>query len=240
MISTLPSFHDNATKPEKQPDHHLSIFTIDQLLNPLASFETYYGTDDESLSADLSSTICATCEDCRVELSRLVSDYEEDEEGIIRCQECAQTHNRRKVQFAEHDSIILIPSHRDYTDEEYYGMWTNPDELQDSMRRNRMEYKFEGHWKLVLEEDKFILCTDGELYHPVTVRLYLRHLERQQQVAKEEARRLTNRQGNGNDNDDSLSSEYPSKESNNLPQRENIIVPNLAETIIPRLTASVA
>lgn len=73
------------------------------------------------------------------------------------------------------DSVEInnIPSHRDFTDEEFYGIWHAPGELEANANRNKVEYYFERNWRFAVEEDRFIRCSDGKLHHPITVKLYI-------------------------------------------------------------------
>lgn len=242
-------------------DHFM--FTADILFNPLAGFEKFIDDDCSSCTPSVASS----CQSCQVELCAgcVVSDYEQDA-----CKQYPrpqpQQQQGRRVHFAEEETVVTIPSHRDYTDEEYDSMWSNPDEIEENAYRNRLEYRYEGHWKMVLEEDQLILCSDGQLYHPVTVGLYLRHLERQQARKEElEAQRVAERKrksdllvvgdttgtvihedhkkvrrsSTSSDKVPTMSGKIPTNKPDFL-NPTNIIVPDLANTTVPRLTAPLA
>lgn len=231
-------------------------FTVEQLFNPLMGFER----EDDGDSS--SSCICTSCTACQIELSLRVSDCEQCQDSSIHCRKCGSEtcrsqNQQRRVQFAESQDIITIPSHRDYTDEEVDNIWASPDEIEENANRNRLEYKYEGHWRMVLEEEQFILCSDGKLYHPVTVGLYLRHLEHQKARARrDEAERLAERKRKSH-LEESVCDAKKAKTCSVVPESHNgritksrfhnsffvasgSIFPRFADTAIPRLTACVA
>lgn len=149
------------------------MFTVEDLFNPLRGFER----DEHGESS--SSPLSANSKGSHLELGLLVVS---DEEIHSRNYETKATAKKqRKVRFAEAPRVAMIPSHRDHTDEEYFSIWSSPEEIEENANRNRIEFYYESHWKMVLEEDRFVLCSDGELYHPVTVNLHLRRLKQQQE-----------------------------------------------------------
>lgn len=119
---------------------------------------------------------------------------EEDDEHNI-CEETTVAkddceHSNRRVRFCERVDVVLIPSFHDYTEEDHAAIWAGSEEIFFNAHRSRIEYQFEGcDWRRVMEEKDFILCSDGNLYHPATVLAHLRSI----QVANNEARQYQNR-----------------------------------------------
>lgn len=154
--------------------------TIGQLFNPLLDLENLHAEShfpNNRVPPTSLSSINA-CRPSHIELSSLYS-----LDGLADCNDLTRSRKKR-VHFSGNDDVVhWIPSHRDYSQKEYTSMWSNPDEIAYNASRNRIEFRFEGwDWRAVLEESKFVLCTDGELYHPITVHLYLQQLRREETI----------------------------------------------------------
>lgn len=94
----------------------------------------------------------------------------------------------RHVTFAPFDKIVWIPSFRDYTPEQHARIWASCDEIDANAQRGRHEFRWEGaDWRTALEEDDFILCSDGNRYHPATVYAHLEYLKLVQEAQAEAA-----------------------------------------------------
>ncbi|CAB9515720.1 expressed unknown protein [Seminavis robusta] len=152
--------------PHRSTAKRLDV-SVEQLFNPLLGLvDSMTDSDDDTPRWKTS----------QVELSQLL---ESDDERSLSCNKKKSRH----VCFAlEPETVALIPSHRDMTDVEWNSLFWGCDEIDQNARRNRVEFQVEGNWRNVLEESEFTLCSDGCLYHPVTVEIHLRNL-RAQQVA---------------------------------------------------------
>lgn len=168
-----------ASRLEKGAPHCVTM-SIGHLFNPLLDLEKLHA--DSHFPHGVPPTSLASINACRpshIELSSLNS-----LQSLADFNDLARPRKKR-VHFSGDVVIHWIPSHRDYSQKEYASMWSNPDEIAYNASRNRIEFRFEGwDWRAVLEETKLVRCADGELYHPVTVNLYL------QQLRREEANRL--------------------------------------------------
>lgn len=68
-------------------------------------------------------------------------------------------------------SVVEIPSHRAYTNEEKLHIWTSLRTLKANAYRNTVEFAYEGKdYKSVLEEDRFLVDKSGKTHHPAWVR----------------------------------------------------------------------
>ncbi|GAX14728.1 hypothetical protein FisN_11Hu271 [Fistulifera solaris] len=71
------------------------------------------------------------------------------------------------VRFTPVDSVVEIPSHRDYTALEKRSIWTSLHVLRNQAKRNRIEWFWEGcDVEGVVEEDAFSYDSQGCLKHP--------------------------------------------------------------------------
>ena len=134
---------------------HSCFLSVDELFNPLIDVSTDTTTTTKAASAHFGS---------RIELSSV---------------SLAETkrNNKKRVHFYESVVVHCIPSHRNYTDLEHSRTWSSPEELEFLKSRNQIEFRYEGgDWRKVLEEDQFVRCSDGKLYHPVTVSRHLKQL----------------------------------------------------------------
>ena len=233
MISAKLPLHKAPAAP-REP----LAFTLEDLFNPLKGFEQL-GDDDsttDSSSSDSSST----------PLEQTVGTSSETSETV--------GEQPRRVHFADdsENSVTLIPSHRDYSDEEYFAVWSPPDEIEASAYRNRIEYAYEKHWRLVLEEDQFVLCSDGQYYHPVTVGIYLRQLERERKLEEAEVQREQPVEEEQDEWDSALGIEepqfgdYTSASSDQAPpakdcsSNRDMIIQSFTHTPLPNMMACVA
>jgi hypothetical protein len=71
------------------------------------------------------------------------------------------------VRFTPVDSVVEIPSHRDYTALEKRSIWTSLQVLRNQAKRNRIEWFWEGcDVEGVVEEEAFSYDFQGCLKHP--------------------------------------------------------------------------
>jgi len=77
-------------------------------------------------------------------------------------------YRQRRVHFAQNlMSIVEIPSHRSYTDDEKAEIWTSSEMLRAQAYRNYAEWLWEGcSIDKVVEEDSFRRDNEGNLLHP--------------------------------------------------------------------------
>ena len=101
----------------------------------------------------------------------------------------------RRVTFSDQpDNVVLIPSFREYTEDERQNIWSSYDEVEMNKGLNILEYQYEGwNWQSVIEEDQFIMLTDGNSVHPARVHEYLRRLEAEKQEQARQQRRKERR-----------------------------------------------
>lgn len=85
----------------------------------------------------------------------------------------------RRVSWNQNVRLYRIPSHVDYSDEEWDGMWVDGGTLDYEKDRNTFEFTADGaDWQNVTEEDDFQEAPDGALVHPATWLAYRHHWER--------------------------------------------------------------
>ena len=74
----------------------------------------------------------------------------------------------KSLQFFPLTNVVEIPSHRDYSDEDYNRMWNSSHHIQLNRERSVMEFEADQYdWRKATEEGSFI-AIDGELHHPAT------------------------------------------------------------------------
>ena len=76
---------------------------------------------------------------------------------------------RARVSFNDKVTVVLIPSHSDYCQESRRNMWGAPTENKRSIKRNKLEFAFEGFdFANVLEEKDFVRDDKSDnRVHPV-------------------------------------------------------------------------
>ena len=74
----------------------------------------------------------------------------------------------RRVHFdLTKNETILIPSHRDVPALEKPFIWTGAKALKENAKRNEVEWEKEKYdWRNAVEEEDFLLCPRGFLWHP--------------------------------------------------------------------------
>jgi len=80
-----------------------------------------------------------------------------------------EARQRARVKFNDKVTVMLIPSCDDYCHESRKNMWGTPTEKKRSIKRNKLEFAFEGFdFANVLEEKDFV-CDDQSknIVHPV-------------------------------------------------------------------------
>jgi hypothetical protein len=74
----------------------------------------------------------------------------------------------QKIRFNPSASVVYIPIRNQYSNRIKKHIWTNRYELAENAQRNTLEFEYEGYDfnKVVLEDDMYIDCLNGELVHP--------------------------------------------------------------------------
>jgi len=80
-----------------------------------------------------------------------------------------EARKRARVKFNDKVTVILIPSCDDYCLESRKNMWGTSAEKKRSIRRNKLEFAFEGFDLANVLEEKDFVCDDqsGNIVHPV-------------------------------------------------------------------------
>lgn len=88
--------------------------------------------------------------------------------------------DRKQVSFSSTAPMVhTVPSHRQYSKHRRSMLWISPEEQQQSYARNVMEYQAENwDYRQVIEEEQFVLTSEGYLVHPVHVYGYLMMVSR--------------------------------------------------------------
>ena len=80
-----------------------------------------------------------------------------------------EARQRARVKFSDKVSVMLIPCCDDYCHESRINMWGTPTEKKRSIKRNKLEFAFEGFEIANVLEEKDFVCDDqtNNIVHPV-------------------------------------------------------------------------
>lgn len=152
--NTAPPTSDISSLSQEEPTVTIESARRTVSLLKLNTFAANGNDDDDEADDE-----CGSCSDSNVDLLSSQDDNNVD---------CNNNNNNRKyrIQFGCYVKEVEIPHRNSYSITERMQMWNNNETLRIMMKRNRIEYDWEGNdWEHAPEEDEFCYINGVQL-HP--------------------------------------------------------------------------
>ena len=140
--------------------------SVDLLFNPLLGFEEATVNDTKAFLSCERRKVVDRCDSCET-----MDESSSCESKEIKVDVSTRKKTKKRVRFNLDDDVVLIPSHRDYSDEEHSNIWSSTEEVKRNFNRCSEEFLYENRdWRNVLEEHEMYYDeSKGESIHPVFV-----------------------------------------------------------------------